>query len=508
MAVVTCHQMRALEAAAIAGGTTESALMENAGRGLARALLDLVPRPDTIIIFAGKGHNAGDAWVAARHWLDAGWPVAAIACFPHDEWRPLATEKWRSVRDQLLPTVPNSGRLVVVDALLGLGSAPPLRPPLLDACRHINTLRHQKNALVVAVDGPSGLDFDTGKSDPDAVRADLTVTIGAAKRGLLAEDALNHVGRLSVVPVAGLTPPATSDTDAECALTPSLLRAWMAPPRPYDFHKGQAGRILVVAGSRGMLGAGRLCATAAVHGGAGLVTLAVPVSLQDTAAASLPAEIMVRGYRQWSDLTAERADFLAVGPGLGRHDDAALAHWLAHDPRPAVVDADALNALAAVATAGDKPAADHARTALARPDRLLTPHPGEMRRLLDAWHPELVATSRALQARGLASALGTTVLLKGARTVIATPGQPLAHNTTGHPGMASGGLGDVLTGLCAALRAHGMTPYRSATTASWLLGRAAELALCHPLNSPESLRATLVIHHLGQAFSALRFSDA
>lgn len=508
MAVVTCDRMRALEAAAIAGGISETALMEEAGRGLARAVLDLVPRPDAIIIFAGKGHNAGDAWVAARHWLDAGWSVAAVACFPHHEWRPLATEKWRIVRDRLLPSVPNSGRLVVVDALLGLGSSPPLRPPLLDACRRINALRDERNALVVAVDGPSGVNFDTGQGDPDAVRADLTITIGAVKRGLLAEDALSHVGRLSVVPVTALTPPAASEPEADAVLTPSLLRAWMPPPRPYDFHKGQAGRVLVVAGSRGMLGAGRLCATAAVHGGAGLVTLAVPVSLQDTAAASLPPEIMVRGYRQWSDLTAEKADVLAVGPGLGRHDDPALARWLAHDPHPAVVDADALNALAALATTGEKPAADHARTALARPDRLLTPHPGEMRRLLEAWQPELVATSRAHQARGLATAFGATVLLKGARTVIATPGQPLAHNTTGHPGMASGGMGDVLTGLCAALHAQGMTPHHSACAASWLIGRAAELALGHPLNSPESLRASLVIHHLGQAFSALRFGEA
>jgi hydroxyethylthiazole kinase-like uncharacterized protein yjeF len=199
---------------------------------------------------------------------------------------------------------------------------------------------------------------------------------------------------------------------------------------------------------------------------------------------------------------------LAVGPGLGRRHDVGLAAWLAAESRPAVVDADALNAVAALGAGEDEEWGRVARSAVARSDRLLTPHPGEMQRLLAAWERSLIDVPRARQARGLAADLGAVVLLKGARTLIASFGQPLAHNTTGHPGMASGGMGDVLTGLCAALMAQGCSARDAACLGSWLLGRAAELALAAGAASPESLRASLVLDHLGRAFDALRFSDA
>lgn len=291
-------------------------------------------------------------------------------------------------------------------------------------------------------------------------------------------------------------------------LTPRRLRPWLQAPRPFDFHKGQAGRVLVVAGSRGFVGAGRMAAAAAVHGGAGLVTLAVPKDVQDVAAAGLAPEIMIRGYRGFGELADVPAHVLAVGPGLGRPGDAALAEWLAYDTRPAVVDADALNALAALgAMEGESAGSREARTALARADRLLTPHPGEMQRLLAAWHRSSIDAPRARQARGLSDELGAVVLLKGARTLIAAPGHPLAHNTTGHPGMASGGMGDVLTGLCAALLAQGSTAHAAGCLGSWLLGRAAEIALATAAASPESLRASVVLGHLGAAFDALRYGE-
>ena len=505
---VTCDQMRALEAAAITSGVSEDALMEAAGHGIARAVMALVPRPDAVVIFAGKGHNAGDAFVAARHWLDAGWPVVARMAFPAAEWRPLTAAKWRLVADQLGAEIPQSGRLLLVDGLLGLGGGRGLRPPILDACRELNLLRRQRHGLVVAIDGPSGVDFDTGEADPDAVQADLTATVAAAKQGLVAEAAVNHVGRLTVVPVAALEPRGEGEgPHGDEILVPGLLRPMLPAPRPFDFHKGQAGRVLAVAGSRGMLGAARLCAAAAVHGGAGLVTLAVPKDVQDVAAAALCPEVMVHGYRDFSELAAVPADVLAVGPGLGRRDDAGLAAWLAGETRAAVVDADALNALAALGAGDQEGRAREARAALARPDRLLTPHPGELKRLLASWGRSLMGAPRARQARGLSGDLGAVVLLKGARTLVAASGHPLAHNTTGHPGMASGGMGDVLTGLCAALMAQGLTARAAACLGSWLLGRAAELALARGPASPESLRASVVLDLLGPAFDALRYSD-
>lgn len=506
--LVTCEQMRTLEVAAVAAGVSEEALMEEAGRGLAAAVVALLPRPDAVVIFAGKGHNAGDAFVAARHWLDAGWPVVVRSCYPRNEWRPLTLSRWKLVANRLSGDIPAVGRLLLIDGLLGLGSGRDLRAPVVDACREMNDLRRRRQATVAAVDGPTGIDFDTGQADRNAVRADLTATVAVAKRGLLAEEAVNHVGRLTVVPVPILEPTGGGGPGGDDVLTPRHLRPWLPGPRAYDFHKGQAGRVLVVAGSRGLVGAARFCSAAAVHGGAGLITLAVPKDVQDVVAASVCPEVMVRGYREWAELVEVPADVLAVGPGLGRRDDAGLAAWLALESRPAVIDADALNALAALGAGDREEPARQARAALARPDRLLTPHPGEMQRLLAAWERSLLDASRARQARGVSADLGTVVLLKGARTLIAAPGHPLAHNTTGHPGMASGGMGDVLTGLCAALMAQGGGARAAGCLGSWLLGRAAELALASGADSPESLRASVVLDHLGRAFDALRFSDA
>jgi NAD(P)H-hydrate epimerase len=506
--IVTCEDMRALESAAVAAGVSEEALMEEAGLGIARAVQALVPRPDAVVVFAGKGHNAGDAFVAARHWLDAGWPVVVRGSFPPEEWRPLTAAKWSLVAGRLGAEVPETGRLLLVDGLLGLGSGRALRPPILDACRELNRMRRQRHGMVVAIDGPSGVDFDTGEADADAVQADLTATVAAVKGGLLAEAAVNHVGRLTVVPVAALEPRGEGEgPHGDEALSPRPLRALLPAPRPFDFHKGQAGLVLVVAGSRGMVGAARFCAAAAVHGGAGLVTLAVPKDVQDVVAAALCPEVMVRGYRDFSELAEVPADALAVGPGLGRRDDPGLAAWLAREARPAVIDADALNALAALGAGDREGEAREARLALARADRLLTPHPGEMNRLLAAWGRSLMEVPRARQARGLSADLGAVVLLKGARTLVAAPGHPLAHNTTGHPGMATGGMGDVLTGLCAALMAQGLTARAAACLGSWLLGRAAELALARGAASPESLRASVVLDQLGPAFDALRYGD-
>lgn len=503
--LITCEQMRRLEAAALASGWTEDGLMEAAGRGVAEAVRALVARPAAAVIFAGKGHNAGDAFVAARHWLDAGWTVVVRTCFSRDQWRPLTLAKWSLIADRVSPEIPGAGRLMLVDGLLGLGAGGPLRPPILEACRALNTLRQARHATTVALDGPTGVDFDDGTTGADAVVADVTATIAVAKRGLVAEEALNHVGRLTVVPVPALEPaPAEAGTGLDLVLTPRALRPLLAGPRHFDCHKGQAGRVLVVAGSRGLLGAARLCAAAAVHGGAGLVTLAVPKDVQDTVAASLCPEVMVRGYRSWPELGGVPADVLAVGPGLGRRDDDSLVNWLAAEPRPAVLDADALNALAARRLAGGEAAA---QAALGRPGRLLTPHPGEMQRLLAAWQPALLGQPRAIQARQFAQTQGPALLLKGARTLIAAPNRPLALNTTGHPGMASGGMGDVLTGLIAALMGQGVEAHAAGCLGSWLLGRAAELALAGGQESPESLRASVVIAHLGRAFEALRYSD-
>ena len=503
--MVTSDQMRALEATAFENGWTEEALMEAAGRGVAEAVQAAFPRPAAVVIFAGKGHNAGDAWVAARYWLDGGWTVVVRGCFPCAEWRPLTLAKWALIADRVSGEVPASGRLLLVDALLGLGAGGALRSPIREACGELNALRRARHAVTVAIDGPTGVDFDTGEADPAAVVADFTATIAVAKRGLLVDGALACTGRLAVVSLPVLTPPPDwVGAGAGVVLTPEVVRSWLPAPASFDFHKGQAGRVLIIAGSRGMLGAARMAAAAAVYGGAGLVTVAVSELIHDVAAAGLAPEVMVHGYRDWRELSEVAADVLAVGPGLGLSADDSLVEWLAGDNRAAVMDADALNAMARSRRSGGR-AAVMAEEALARDRCLLTPHPGEMKRLLEAWQPDLLGASRSAQAQGFADAQRVTLLLKGGRTVVAAPGCPLAYNTTGHPGMASGGMGDVLTGLSAALMARGLQSREAGGVGSWLLGRAAELALREGEESSDSLRATVVLSHLGRAFTVLRY---
>ena len=494
--------MKDIEAAAIAAGRPEEDLMAEAGAGVAAALSQLVPGCTRFLVLAGKGHNAGDAFVAARHLAEAGCEIFVHFATGPADLRPLAARQWHAVEDRVTVVteatpcehIVHGDPPVVLDGLLGIGSTLPLKGALLKACQQANALRQAYHLPVVAIDLPSGLDADTGRPDPHAIVADLTLTIGAVKKGLLSPKALDHVGRLALVPVAGLEEDA--DETADRLLTPEILRSFLPPPRPFDFHKGQAGRVTLVAGSRGLLGAARLSSAAAVRGGAGLVTLVVPENLYDIAAASCLPEVMVRPVADDAEAVASiPADAIAIGPGLGRERARPLLSLMADDLRPMILDADALNVLAE----------NEPRRHLECPNgpRLLTPHPGEMARLLAATHPKLVGKPRADQARAFSESFPVTLLLKGARTLVAEKDQPLFHNATGHPGMASGGMGDVLTGLLAALVAQGVPTGPAACLGSWLLGRSAEIALACGA-SPESLCPSDVLDHLGDAFRAVR----
>jgi NAD(P)H-hydrate epimerase len=254
-------------------------------------------------------------------------------------------------------------------------------------------------------------------------------------------------------------------------------------------HKGDCGRVGIVAGSPGFAGAAVMCAEAALHAGAGLVTLYVEPAIQATVAARVSPEVMVHTFTTPRALLERQHDALAIGPGLGRDRDAEALEVIARAALPMVIDADALNALAA------------------RPDaawtfpgpRLVTPHPGEMQRLV----PGSIHRPRREVAEKFVERHPVTLLLKGARTIVAERGRPLSYNTTGSPGMATGGMGDVLTGVCVALAGQGLDLYDAARLGAWLCGRAAEVATARG-ESDESLSATHVIHHLGAAFRELR----
>lgn len=494
--ILSCGEMKALEERALADGITAEALMEEAGRQIAEAVRQFFRFPGKCIVVFGKGHNGGDALVAARHLAQAGWTLEWKPAFPEDTWAPLTRKNWERVRD--LPTEldgrhsvlsgPGPRPLIILDGLLGIGAGGALREPIRGATQEINRLRATSHARVFALDLPTGLDGDTGSADPDAVVADYTLTVGFAKRGLFADAATHFVGRLAVLPLEELSKRAGVE-GTEIVATPETLRPTL-PRRNFDIHKGICGRVAVIAGSRGFVGAAIMAAEACVRAGAGLITLFVTEDFYPIVAAAISPEVMVKPVRSYLEVLEMKTDAIAIGPGLGRSHANEVRQIVEKSPQPMVVDADALNILASNI---------HIIGRCAGP-RLLTPHPGEMFRL-DAQSGD---RSRRETVEAFTARWPHVLLLKGSRTVIGLQGHPLSYNTTGSPGMATGGMGDVLTGVCAALAGQGLSLYDAARTGAWLCGRAAEIAVTLGDDSEESLTPSSLLENLGRAFDDLR----
>jgi NAD(P)H-hydrate epimerase len=380
------------------------------------------------------------------------------------------------------------GTLHIIDGIMCTGaSSKPKRGPYGDPVREINPLRRARHGFTVAIDLPTGLG-----SGGLIVEADLTVTIGYPKTVLLEDHATANVGRLAIATLKQLTD-VRGDNSRRLLTSQCLLPT--LPCRSFEFHKGLAGRVGVVAGSRGFLGAGVLAASGALRGGAGLVTLYVKEDTYPLIVGLAPHEVMVKPVRDYSELLRDSLDVIAIGPGLGSEHDDEVEALLSQANVPVVVDADALNMLA-------RRGFDALRQNSS--PRLLTPHPGEMARLAAHFPGWDTMTRSELALNFTAVFPHATLLLKGARTLIASKGQPLSFNSTGNPGMASGGMGDVLTGLCAALAAQGMNLFDAACLGSWLSGRAAERAIFNDASSQESLAAGDVLQHLGGAFCDLK----
>jgi hydroxyethylthiazole kinase-like uncharacterized protein yjeF len=485
--LVTCSGMSEAERRFFADRSPEP-WMDEAGRLCAAAILDFFPEPARAIAFCGKGNNGGDALVLARWLKRHGWETEIRCSGPSDDLSPLARRKLAEYEDEPAPAdalSPLARPLVLIDGLVGIGARGDLRGPLRELAAEMNRLRVSEAATTFAIDLPSGFDADTGLPGPDAVVADVTLSINAPKTGFVRDGAEDHVGRLVEIP---LPIPLPDGDETRRFLFPGSLRPRL-PRRAFDTHKGAAGRIALVAGSHGMTGAAVLAALGASRGGAGLVTVAVPEDIYPIVATKAPAEVMVRPFRSFDEIAALPADVFGIGPGLGESPPPGLLEFLVTHPRPVVIDADALNHLARFPD----------RISALPPNRLLTPHPGEMARLARV----SAGFDRADLARRFADEHGISLLLKGSRTIVASPGRPLEFNTTGHPGMASGGMGDVLTGLCTALAGQGLALHDAACVGSWLLGRAAELVVRECRIAPESVTAPLVAGHLGMAWRAL-----
>ena len=464
--VVTAAQAAARDRAAIDNGVPSRALMQRAGAAAAAEVVrqfgDRLSRG--VAVFAGSGNNGGDAWVVAGALAASGIRVRVA------EVGDAKTDDARAERALALPMIesraPGGGEEVIVDGILGTGSRGAPRGAAAEAIRRIAELRAD-GASVVALDVPSGLDASTGGGD-DVVTADLTVTFGTMKRGALVRR--DRCGRLVVVDI-GLGIHAMLDDGA-----PTLVdQRWVAtrvPPIAANAHKGTRRRVAIVGGAEGMAGACILAARAALRSGVGMARVVVDrpsvVPLQSAAPAALT--------RPWPtsddeirDAICDWAQSVVIGPGLGRGAETRerIERILSLWKGPVVLDADALTAFEGDARA--------LAALLAGRKAIITPHAVEFSRLSG------LATDDVLRApfdvgRNLAKTLGCVVLLKGVPTVVtAADGRSLV-SASGTPALATGGSGDVLSGIVGTLVAQMDDPLDAATCAAWIHGRAAEIA--------------------------------
>jgi len=447
-------QVRELDARLIAAGTPGIELMQRAARATWRALVRQWPDANELTVLAGHGNNAGDGYLIAILALRAGWAVRVLAVGDPQRLQgdaALAHAEALAVGvDVLRWAVERELRGVIVDALLGTGLNGEVREPYAAAINAINA----SGLPVAAVDIPSGLCADTGRTLGVAVQADLTVTFIGLKVGLLTGDAADHIGELVFNDLQ-----ASADIYSDIAvrarrLSPSNLP--LPAPRAPTAHKGRFGHVLLIGGDHGFGGAILLSTETALRSGAGMVSLATRPEHVPAALTRVP-EAMALGTSSANQLMGllEKVSTLVVGPGLGQASwGCALLSAAANAPLPQVWDADALNLLARGFVQLPK-------------DCVLTPHPGEAARLLGVSTADVQA-DRPTATLELSKKYTAVVVLKGAGSLIAHPDGRLALCHQGHPAMATGGLGDVLAGLIGALLAQGMQAFDAASLAVWL----------------------------------------
>lgn len=489
MRIVTAAEMKALDTAAIEDyGISGLVLMENAGR----QVVDLIRRVTgdvrgrIVAVFTGKGNNGGDGYVAARHLLNMGAEVKVLSLVNTGEITGDAAvnfEIWRKMGQKVYTVNQGDGSNIVrlallntdliVDAVYGTG----FKGKMSEKAGRIVEVLNKSGKPIVAVDVPSGLEADTGRVNGPCVRANYTVTFGLPKLGMFLEPGADYTGEITVADISLPGVLIEKAAPQRYLITGDYVKDWL-PSRPSLAHKGNFGRVLIVAGSRGMTGAASLAGEAAIRSGAGLVTVAVPetlhnimeekltevmtVPLPDDGNGSLSREAGKKILALLDDM-----DVLAIGPGLSQSPGVItlVRELLPSLKIPCVLDADALNALA-----GETAIFNELKAPV-----VITPHPGEMARLMGI-KPKNVQEDRIGNAVKAAADWKVVTLLKGARTVVATPDGVVYINSTGNAGMATGGSGDVLTGMIASLIAQGMKPARAAAAGAYLHGLAGDQA--------------------------------
>ncbi|MBN1825125.1 MAG: NAD(P)H-hydrate dehydratase [Candidatus Eisenbacteria bacterium] len=487
MEILSPEEMRETDRVAIEEmGIPSLDLMECAGSAVGRAIRERVGMTQgRVVVLCGKGNNGGDGMVVAR-WLSSRGQEAEVILFCRGEdLRGDAAVNYALLRDLPVPLheLPDdsrdsfaaeriAGADLLVDALLGTGFAGAPRGRVAEAIR----LTHRWPGMIVALDVPSGVNGANGAVEGDVVRADWTVTLCRPKQGLYLYPGREYAGRIVTVPI-GIPADALARVGPKTFLFDEESASPLIRLRRRDAHKGNFGRILIAGGSPCLTGAPLLAGRAALRSGAGLVTLGVPSSLQSLYAARV-MELMTlpladregthtgEGARIFLD-DPGRFDTLAVGPGFGRGGDqeAFVDEVLARWEGPVVFDADALRTLAGKE---DRMRASRAKV-------ILTPHLGELEAMTGATR-EAIVEDRIGFVRRWAERVGAILVLKGNPTLVADPEGYVSLNTTGNPGMATAGSGDVLTGIVAALLGTGLGAADAARLGVWLHGRAGDLA--------------------------------
>ncbi|MCZ6679994.1 MAG: NAD(P)H-hydrate dehydratase [Candidatus Poribacteria bacterium] len=488
MKVVTAQQMRQIDQHTIEDiGIAGVVLMENAGSAVVRAIRRRFPDCQHVGVVVGKGNNGGDGLVIARQLALTGQSVQVFLVSPPDRFTGDALTNLQIAQNLNLPIVQilsesDLERLksqivscdLIIDAIFGTGLRGAVRGYIGDVIECLN----DTTCPIVAVDLPSGLEADTGMAEGACIQSTYTVTMGLPKRGLLIHPGAALTGQLEVAEI-GFPPSVIDAQDIQVNWTQPADAARWLPPRYTYSHKGTYGRVFVVAGSTGMTGAAALASEAALRVGAGLVTLGTPKSLNAileiklTEVTTLPLPETAEGSLALDaksgilEFIERTSSILAIGPGLSQHPETVeLIHsFLRENDCPMVIDADGLNALS------------QSKELLPSlpPQTVLTPHPGEMTRLIGGTTAE-VERDRIGVAQRFAQEYGVMLVLKGAPTVIAGGNGEVWINSTGNPGMATGGMGDVLTGMIAGLMAQEMPSYEAAVLGVYLHGLAGDIA--------------------------------
>jgi NAD(P)H-hydrate epimerase len=454
------EQVRALEQFAISlQGITSFDLMTKAGRAVFACLSQRWPEIQAIVVFCGSGNNAGDGYVVAKHALLASLKVVVYSLIDPENLKGdalLAYRHYQAAQGEVILFQPKQviHADVFVDALLGIGLSRPITGLYAQAIALINAEATQ----VIAIDIPSGIHADTGCVLGCAVKADCTVSFVAFKQGLLTGPAVDYCGDIVYDSLA-------VPTAAFLGLKPTAVQVIKAvlPPRDRYSHKGHYGHVLIIGGDHGYTGAVRLAGEAALRMGAGLVSIATRTEHAALMNLNRP-ELMCHGIENPEQLAIllKKASVVVIGPGLGQSDWAQqLFNKTVSSAKPMIIDADGLNLLA--------------KTVSTNQAWILTPHPGEAARLLNCSTAD-IEQDRYASVAAIQQHYGGIVLLKGAGTLIASA-EDCAISTTGNPGMATGGMGDVLTGVIAGLVAQGLSLKEAAQQGAYHHGLAADVAV-------------------------------